>query len=159
MKPTLTAMTTSAPIARTMSAGTLFMAPPSTSTCPSISIGGNMPGSDIVARIASGERSVIEHDRLRRDEIDGEAAERRRQIVEDCQLLVGAADPRRAGSPPAGRCSARPAASMPRLRPNSIRDGYARASCLRRMFLKRNEELPNIVVPVGRRQQVRNLRG
>ena len=53
MYPTLTAMTTSAPIFRTMSAGTLFKAPPSTRTRPSTSIGGKMPGNDIVARIAS----------------------------------------------------------------------------------------------------------
>ncbi len=52
MKPTLMAMTVPAPMARTTSAGTLFIAPPSTSTMPSRSTGGKMPGSDMVARIA-----------------------------------------------------------------------------------------------------------
>ncbi len=57
--PTLTAITRSAPIARTTSAGTLSMAPPSTSTWPSRWTGGKISGSDIVARIAeaSGPRS------------------------------------------------------------------------------------------------------
>jgi hypothetical protein len=43
----------------TTSAGTLSMAPPSTSTRPSTSTGGKINGSDIVARIAvaSGPRS------------------------------------------------------------------------------------------------------
>ena len=50
--PTLMAITTSAPIPRATSAGTLFMAPPSTRIFPSASTGGKMSGSDIVARIA-----------------------------------------------------------------------------------------------------------
>ena len=37
---------------RATSAGTLFIAPPSTRTLPSISTGGKINGSDMVARIA-----------------------------------------------------------------------------------------------------------
>ena len=51
--PTSTAMTTSAPIRRTVSIGTCSAMPPSMSTCPSIVTGWKMPGSDIEARMAS----------------------------------------------------------------------------------------------------------
>ena len=50
--PTLTAITTSAPCARATSTGTLFRMPPSASNRPSITMGANADGSDIVARMA-----------------------------------------------------------------------------------------------------------
>jgi len=53
LPPTLTAMSTSAPMRRATSAGTLFNTPPSTSTRPSISTGEKKPGSAMVARTAA----------------------------------------------------------------------------------------------------------
>ena len=50
--PMLTAMTMSAPIARTTSTGRLLTRPPSPSMRPSISAGVNIPGTDMLARIA-----------------------------------------------------------------------------------------------------------
>ncbi len=47
-----TAMTTSAPIARTTSTGRLLTRPPSPRVRPSISTGANIPGTDMLARIA-----------------------------------------------------------------------------------------------------------
>ena len=47
-----TAITMSAPIARTTSTGRLFTSPPSPRMRPSISTGANMPGTDMLARIA-----------------------------------------------------------------------------------------------------------
>ena len=51
--PTSMEITKSAPMARTTSAGTLLSVPPSTSSWLPSATGGKMPGSDIVARIAS----------------------------------------------------------------------------------------------------------
>ena len=48
----LTAITTSAPIARTTSTGRLLTSPPSPSTRPPASTGANIPGTDMLARIA-----------------------------------------------------------------------------------------------------------
>ena len=50
--PMLTAMTMSAPIARTTSTGRLLTRPPSPRMRPSSSIGANIPGTDMLARIA-----------------------------------------------------------------------------------------------------------
>ena len=61
-KPTSTAMTTSTPMARAMSIGTLSVMPPSTSSRRSRSTGANTPGADRLARIAlvrSPERMTI----------------------------------------------------------------------------------------------------
>ena len=57
--PTLMATTRPAPIARTTSAGTLFITPPSTSIFPSTSTGGKASGSDIVARMASASEPLF----------------------------------------------------------------------------------------------------
>ncbi len=51
--PRLTAMTMSAPISRATSTGRLFTRPPSTSIMPSNSAGAMIPGTDMLARIAS----------------------------------------------------------------------------------------------------------
>ncbi len=51
-KPTSTTMTTSTPMARAMSTGTLSAMPPSTSRRPSRSTGANTPGAERLARIA-----------------------------------------------------------------------------------------------------------
>ena len=50
--PMLTAITTSAPIARTMSIGRLSTRPPSPRIWPSYSAGEKMPGIDMLERIA-----------------------------------------------------------------------------------------------------------
>ena len=50
--PRLTAMMTSAPMARAMSTGRLRVRPPSTSILPSICTGAMAPGTDMLARIA-----------------------------------------------------------------------------------------------------------
>jgi len=50
--PMFTAMTMSAPIALTTSTGRLLTNPPSPRMRPSISMGANMPGTDMLARIA-----------------------------------------------------------------------------------------------------------
>jgi hypothetical protein len=49
--PRLTAMTISAPIARAMSTGRLFVSPPSTSSLSPISAGAIAPGTDMLARM------------------------------------------------------------------------------------------------------------
>ncbi len=49
--PRLTAITTSAPIARATFTGRLSVSPPSTSSLPSISAGSIRPGTDMLARI------------------------------------------------------------------------------------------------------------
>ena len=51
--PMLTTISTSAPIARATSTGTLFTRPPSPSTRPSISVGENTPGTLMLERSAS----------------------------------------------------------------------------------------------------------
>ena len=57
--PMLTAITTSAPIAFTMSTGRFLTSPPSPSILPSMSRGAKIPGTDMLPRIAmySGPRS------------------------------------------------------------------------------------------------------
>ncbi len=57
--PMLMAITTSAPIAFTMSTGRFFTSPPSPSILPSMSRGAKIPGTDMLPRIAmySGPRS------------------------------------------------------------------------------------------------------
>ena len=140
--PTLIPMTTSAPIDRATSAGTLFMAPPSTSTIPSFSTGGKMSGNDMVARIAAAS-----------DPLDSTT----------CSAVIISTDTARNG---VGRSSnegmkkygdptrvSRRLTCSPLLSdiggvsffftPNSSREGYARASVLRRMFLNAKFDEPN----------------
>ncbi len=51
--PTSTAITMSAPIARTVWTGRFCTVPPSVRTSPSCSTGAKTPGTDMLARIAS----------------------------------------------------------------------------------------------------------
>ena len=92
--PTLTATTRPAPIALTTSAGTLFMAPPSTSIRPSTSTGGKASGSDIVARSASASEPLRMHHGLCRQQIDGHRSKRRRQLVEVLDVEIGTGNAR-----------------------------------------------------------------
>ena len=92
--PTLMATTRSAPIARTTSAGTLFITPPSTSIFPSTSTGGKASGSDIVARMASASEPLFMTTGLRGEEVDGDGPERRRQVVEVLDAKVRSRDAR-----------------------------------------------------------------
>ncbi len=86
-------MTRRAPIARTTSAGTLFIMPPSTSMRPSRSTGGKTSGSDIVARIAVASEPRSMTTGVARQQIDGHRAERRRQLVEGLDLEIRRGDP------------------------------------------------------------------
>ena len=132
--PTLIPTTMSAPIERATSAGTLFIAPPSTSTMPSFSTGGKISGKDIVARIAAASDPLAST---------------------TCLAVIMSTDTARNG---VGRSSnegmkkygdptrvRRRSTCWPLLSdiggesfflaPNSRREGYARASVFRRMFL------------------------
>ena len=98
------AITTSAPISRTTSTGTLSDTPPSTRSLPSISTAEKAVGIAMLARKRPGEVAVVEHDLLAGGDVGGDGAERNRQVVEvvdgahrqgevaqhDAQLLAGA---------------------------------------------------------------------
>ena len=85
--PMFTAMTMSAPIARTMSTGRLLTSPPSPRMRPSISTGANMPGTDMLARIAWYRRPDSKTTCLPGHHVGGDRAVRDRQLVEALDVV------------------------------------------------------------------------
>ena len=86
----LTAMTMSAPIARTTSTGRLLTRPPSPRMRPSSSTGANIPGTDMLARIAWYRRPAVEHDLLAGDHVGRHGAIGDGQLVEVLDALDAA---------------------------------------------------------------------
>ena len=137
--PRFTAMTTSAPMARVTSPGTLFRAPPSTSSHWPYSTGVKTPGMAIVARraVASGPRPRTTESAVRRS-----VATQRNGVGRSSKLSMSAyASAMRSSSSMTCWPGFSPPGSMkPCFSPNSSWVGKARRSCFRRNSLCLNGE-------------------